>query len=282
MTDPNTNPPRGILVGIGGNEDKEDDMVILRRITSELDGSAKRAVVIAAASREPVEASRPYLRAFEELGIEHVRPLDLQSRSEVEEDRTLRRLREADIIYFTGGDQTRLADVLHGSEALEIIRQRYRDGAVVAGTSAGAAAMSATMITSGKPEKGLEKGNTETSHAGLALLPGTVIDTHFIQRGRFSRLLEVIARHTDLLGLGLSEDTAFILREGRYIEVEGSDNLIIIDGREIKHSDAHVAKEGESLTVDRAIVHALAEGDRFDLQERLVAPVRRTKPKVSA
>jgi cyanophycinase len=273
--------PKGTLVAIGGNEDKTDDMVILRRTLEAVRGEAKNAIVVAAASREPVEASRPYLRAFEDLGLEHVRPLDLQSRREVEEERTLRRLREADVVYFTGGDQLRLADALRGSEALSILRQRYQSGAVIAGTSAGAAAMSATMIARGDPEEGLSKGNVELDE-GLGLIPNVIVDTHFIQRGRFSRLLEAVAHHPELLGIGIAEDTAFVLREGRYLEVVGSDNVIVVDGREIRDTNTREARRGENLTVERAIVHALAEGYWFDLQDRVFYTPKQAAKEVPA
>ncbi|HVM46176.1 MAG TPA: cyanophycinase, partial [Candidatus Thermoplasmatota archaeon] len=169
--------PKGTLVAIGGREDKEDDMVILRRVLDEVKGNVKHVEIIAAASREPREAAQPYLRAFEELDIERVDYLELQSRREVEERRTEERLEEADVIYFTGGDQVRLVDAFRGTRALDIIRERYEGGAVIAGTSAGAAAMSETMLARGDPEEGLNKGNTETA-PGLGLLPHAIIDTH--------------------------------------------------------------------------------------------------------
>lgn len=257
-------------------------MVVLRRVIDEVRGDADHVEVIGAASRDPREASRPYLRAFEGLGIRRVDALDLQSRREVEETRTTERLSEADIIFFTGGDQRRLVEVLEGTEALGIIHDRYRDGAVIAGTSAGAAAMSGTMIARGREERGLDKGNVEIDD-GLGFLPGTVIDTHFIQRGRFTRLLEVVTHHPELIGLGISEDTAFVVREGRYLEVEGSDNVIVVDGHEIRHTNKHEVKRGEVLTVEHAIVHALAEGYWFDLEERVfIAPRVAAREKVNA
>ena len=267
MVEQRASTPKGTLVAIGGNEDKRDEMRILRQTIEEVRGEAKSAVVIAAASREPVEASRPYLRAFEELGIDRVRPLDLQSRREVEEQRTLDRLADADIVYFTGGDQKRLVEALRDSQALELIRERYHAGAVIAGTSAGAAAMSATMIAGGRAEDALSKGNIEID-IGLGLISGVLIDTHFIQRGRFARLLEAVAQHHELLGLGIAEDTAFILREGRYLEVVGSDNVVVVDGSEIRETNLRKARQGDAVTVQHAIVHALADGYWFDVQDR--------------
>lgn len=260
-------PPKGILVAVGGGEDKEDDMVVLRRVLDEVKGQAEHVEVIAGASREPREAARPYLRAFEEMGIRKVDWLALEKRDEANESRTVERLERADVIYFTGGDQVRLAETLRGSEALDVIRKRYEGGAVVAGTSAGAAAMSETMLARGKAEEGLNKGNVETS-TGLGLLPHTIIDTHFLQRGRFARLLEAVTVDPGLTGLGISEDTAIVVRNGRELEVVGSDNVIVFDGREVLHTNAREAHPGQALIVARSIVHALAAGCHYDLQTR--------------
>ena len=260
-------PPKGILVAVGGAEDKKDDMVVLRRVIDEVKGEATHVVVIAAASREPREAAEPYLRAFKDMGIREVDDLAMRDRKEAEERRTLELLEKADVIYFTGGDQLRLADTLRDSEALGIIRERYEGGAVVAGTSAGAAAMSEIMLARGKVEEGLTKGNVETDR-GLGLFPRTVIDTHFVQRGRFARLLEVVTHDPSLVGLGISEDTAVIVREGRKLEVVGSDNVIVFDGTEVMHTNAREAHPGQALIVARAIVHALADGCHYDMQTR--------------
>lgn len=258
---------KGILVAVGGAEDKEDDMVVLSRILEEVRGEAERVEVIAAASREPREAARPYLRAFEKIGIRKVDWMAMEGRKEADDPRTVERLAEADIIYLTGGDQLRLAKTLRGSQALETIRRRYESGAVVAGTSAGAAAMSETMMARGHGEDGLTKGNVSTDE-GLGLLPHTVIDTHFVQRGRFARLLEVVTDDPSLTGIGISEDTAIVVREGRKLEVVGSDNVIVFDGTEVLHTNADVADRGDPLVVARAIVHALAAGCHYDLETR--------------
>lgn len=259
--------PKGILVAVGGAEDKEDDMVVLRRVLEEVRGEAERVEVVAAASREPREASAPYLRAFKEMGIRTVDWLALADANEANDDRTVRRLAEADVVYFTGGDQVKLARTLRGSEALRTILARYGEGAVIAGTSAGAAALSQTMLARGTPEEGLNKGNVKTE-PGLGLMAHGVIDTHFLQRGRFARLLEVVTHDPRLTGIGISEDTAIVVREGVKLEVVGSDNVIIFDGSEVLHTNADEADRGEVLVMARAIVHALAAGCHYDLATR--------------
>ena len=256
-------------------------MVILRRVIDEVKGDVEHVEIVAAASREPREAAEPYLRAFEEMGIRRVDALPLQGRSEVEESRTVERLGSADVIYLTGGDQRRLADVFRGTRALDVIRERYAGGAVIAGTSAGAAAMSSTMIARGAEEEGLNKGNVETEE-GLGLLPSSVIDTHFIQRGRFGRLMEAVTHERTLIGLGISEDTALVVREGRRLEVVGSDNVIVVDGHEIGHSSHDEADHGEAMAVERIVVHALSEGYSYDLETRAFHAPKGAAKKVSA
>ncbi|HET6398187.1 MAG TPA: cyanophycinase [Candidatus Thermoplasmatota archaeon] len=259
--------PRGILVAVGGAEDKKDDMVVLRRVIDEVKGEAERVEVIAGASREPREAAAPYLRAFEEMGIKQVDWMAMDGKREADAKETVERLRKADVIYFTGGDQVRLSETLRGSKALDVIRERYEQGAVVAGTSAGAAAMSEVMLARGTVEGGLNKGNVSTD-GGLGLMPHTIIDTHFVQRGRFARLMEAVAHEPELTGIGISEDTAIIVREGHKLEVVGSDNVIIFDGTEVLHTNADEADRGEALIVARVVVHALAAGCHYDLETR--------------
>ena len=261
------NRPKGTLVAVGGNDDARDDLVVLRRILGDVKGGAKNAIVVAAASRDPVATSRPYLRAFEDLGIDRVRPLDLQSRREAEERRTEERLMDADVVYFTGGDPVRLAGTLRGSKALDILRQRYAEGAVVAGTGAGAVALGHAMLPHGRAEEGRDAGDADASK-GLGLLPASIIDTHFVQRGRFSRLIDAVTQAPALVGLGIGEDTAFVVREGRHVEVVGSGNVIVIDGAELRHANRERAGPADAIAVERVILHALAEGYGFDLEAR--------------
>lgn len=259
--------PKGILVAVGGAEDKEDDMVILGRVIDEVKGTAKRVEILAGASRKPRDTASPYLKAFDEMGIEHVDWIALDSRREADDARTVARLKAADVIYFTGGDQARLVDALHGTKALTTIRARYMGGAVIAGSSAGAAAMSSTMLVGGQAEEALNKGSVRTA-PGLGFLPDAVIDTHFLQRARFARLLEVVTQDPSLTGIGISEDTAVVIRGGRELEIVGADNVIVFDGSEVQHTNVLEAEKGDALVVARAVVHALAAGCHYDLKTR--------------
>ena len=258
--------PRGTLVAVGGGEDKREDMVILRRALAQVPGTARRVEIIPTASGEPREAARAYVAAFGELGATQIGVLDVRTRAEAADAALVERVRQADLVYMTGGDQARLSTILGGTPLHAAMREKLAAGGVIAGTSAGAAAMSATMIAQGIAT--LRKGNVELTQ-GLGLLPGAIVDSHFTERGRFGRLLEAIATHPRLLGIGIGENTAIVVR-GSTIEVVGVGNVVLFDGHELRASNAATAEHDEPLSVDRLILHTLPAGHRFDLALRRV------------
>ena len=273
--------PKGILVAIGGAEDKEDDMKVLRHVLDLTRAKAERVAILPTASRIPREAAEPYLDAFDALGVE-TSVIDVRDRAEADDPDHLRAVRDADVVYFTGGDQLRLTSVLGGSPLLEAIRDKYLEGCVVAGTSAGAAAMSATMIFQGAAtDGGMRKGNVQMT-PGLGFLPHAVVDTHFVNRGRFSRLLEVITSTPRLLGIGIGEDTAIVVRHGTELEVVGRGLVVIVDGQEIHHTNIADIATGDPISAERLVVHTLGDGYGFDLRDRAYVPARRKGREVRA
>jgi len=171
-------PRRGYLVLVGGAEDRTGRKEILRR-TLELNG-ARTVSIIPSASRSPRGLARQYARAFRSLGALRVFTLDIRSRSEADLNRQAERISESDLIFFTGGDQVRLVRLLGGSRMIEETRQALRRGATVAGSSAGAAAVSDQMLYDGQL-RGLHKGRVRHSR-GFGFIRGITIDTHFVQR----------------------------------------------------------------------------------------------------
>ncbi|HET6403296.1 MAG TPA: cyanophycinase [Candidatus Thermoplasmatota archaeon] len=270
---------RGTLVAVGGAEDKRDSMTVLRRALELVPGTARRVEIIPTASGDPREAARPYFSAFRDLGAEEVGVLDIRTREEAADAAYVERIRSADLVYMTGGDQARLSEILVSTPVHAAMREKLAAGGVVAGTSAGAAAMSSTMIAQGIAT--LRKGNVDLSH-GLGLMPGAIIDTHFTERGRFGRLLEAIATHPELLGIGIGENTAVVMR-GSSLEVVGAGSVVIFDGQEIRYSNAPAAAHDEPLAVDRLILHTLPSGHHYDLaRHRAYAPVAPTRARRSA
>ncbi|HEX2022205.1 MAG TPA: cyanophycinase, partial [Candidatus Thermoplasmatota archaeon] len=176
---PPAEQPAGALVAIGGNEDKEKDLHVLRTIASLPPGGTQTVEVIPTASSIPKEVSEAYIAAFGRIGVPAVNVMHVDRRADANAPETIARVKACDVVFFTGGDQLRITSLLGGSEALRAIKQHYVNGGVVAGTSAGAACMSATMIFEGNPSESMHKGNVQMV-PGLGLLQGGVVDTHFI------------------------------------------------------------------------------------------------------
>ena len=266
----------GALVAIGGNEDKQQDLKVLRTIASLPEGGTKTVEVIPTASSIPKEVAEAYIQAFGKIGVPNVHVMHIDRRADANAPETIQRVKEADVIFFTGGDQLRITSLLGGSTMLRSIRQHYENGGVVAGTSAGAACMSATMIFEGDPSGSMHKGNVQMV-PGLGLLKQGVIDTHFIQRGRLSRLIEVVVSNPGMIGIGLSEDTGIIVR-GSLMEVIGKGVVVVVDGHRLGHTNISDIDMRGAISAENLIVHTLAEGYRYDLDEQRYIPAS-PKPK---
>lgn len=265
--------PRGMLVAIGGNEDKQFAKEVLRRVVDLPDGGSRRVALIPTASSVPREVTQEYEAAFQKLGIERVDVLDIQRRTEAEDREHADLVRESDVVYITGGDQLRLTSLVGGTRLAKAIKDHYWNGGVVAGTSAGAAAMSSTMIAFGEPSVGMRKGSV-TMSPGFALLPDCVIDTHFLDRGRLSRLLEVVTTNPGHIGLGVGEDTGLIVRDGHQLEVIGTGVVVVVDGSDLRHTNVSAIEHDQAIAAEHLIVHTLPAGYGYDLAERRYLPPR--------
>ena len=278
------NYPKGKLISIGGAEDKGTEpepkfvqknnlnffeLQILQRIVKEVGGPEKHIEVITSASSIPYEVGEGYLRAFGKLGCTNVRLMHIQKRDDALNEEFLERLRKCDGVMFTGGNQMRLSTFFGGTEFLYILHDRYmNDEFVIAGTSAGAMAMSNTMIYQGSSSEALLKGEVKMT-TGLGFLKDVIFDSHFITRGRFGRLTEAVASNPQAIGIGLGEDTGLLVTEGRYMEAIGSGLIIIIDGHNIRFTNIADVNYGSPVSIENLIVHVLAKGNGFDLYKRL-------------
>ena len=276
--------PKGKLIAIGGNEDKGTEpepnyiqknnlnffeLQILSRIVHEAGGHNAYIEVITSASSIPEEIGHNYLDAFKKLGCNNVRVMDIRKREDVHKPEILERIRTCQCVMFTGGNQLRLSSIFGGTEFLETLLHRYfnEESFVVAGTSAGAMAMSNTMIYQGNSSQALLKGEVKIT-TGLALIKDVIIDSHFETRGRFGRLTQGVAANPSCIGIGLGEDAGVLISEGRYMEALGSGLIIIIDGHHIRHSNIADLKEGSPLSIENLIFHVMAKGNHFDLKGR--------------
>lgn len=280
--------PKGILISIGGNEDKGTEpepnfiqknnlnffgLQILSRIMHEAGGHDAHIEVITSASSIPVEVGQNYLDAFGKLHCKNIHIMDIRNREDTQKPEYLERLKSCAGVLFSGGNQLRLSSIFGGTEFMEILTDRYmnEDGFVVAGTSAGAMAMSNTMIYQGSSSEALMKGEVKIT-TGLGFMRDVIIDSHFVTRGRFGRLTQAVAANPSCIGLGLGEDTGLLITEGRYMEAIGSGLIIIIDGHDIRHNNIADLKEGSPISIENLVVHVMAKGNHFDLKERKFYP----------
>ena len=259
----------GVLCVIGGAEDRVGDRLVLRELVRLAGGSGARVAVVATASSLGPEVLEAYDGTFRDLGAGDVVGLRPESRADAEDPALAARLADVDAVFMTGGNQLKLASVVGGTAFGAAISAAYARGAVVGGTSAGASAVSEHMLAFGDDATSPRQGLT-TSAAGLGLLPDVVVDQHFAQRNRYARLLSVVARSPRLLGIGVDEDTAAVVRAGRELEVVGAGCVFVADGSRAV-SDAHLAELGAPMLVSGVVVHTLPAGARFDLVDRRLA-----------
>jgi cyanophycinase len=258
---------RGRLIAIGGNEDKVHELVVLKRVVQEVGKTDYKVGVITTASREPEQRGKDYHQAFTTLGASGIEILNIKKRAQANDRTLVKTLEDVDLIFFAGGDQLRLTSILGGSEILEAIQNRLEDGALIAGTSAGAAVFSDTMIYEGKSEEGLFKGRVLTT-AGFGFVENIVFDTHFMTRGRIGRLVQIVTTNPTSIGVGIGEDSGVVLKGDGTVEVVGTGQVIIVDGSDIVHSNIMDIEPGGPIAVENVRIHSLVNGYGYDFKKR--------------
>lgn len=259
--------PKGLLVAIGGNEDKIKDLQILYTILSLVKKQKKTIEIITTASRYSDEAGEAYFKAF--ANIDHtVGSMHISTREQAADISLVQRITEADIIFFTGGYQLRITSILGGSPIeKELLRRYEQDECIIAGTSAGASAMSKTMLYGGEGRIALRKGTINVS-TGLGLIDNAIIDTHFVERGRFSRLMQIVSTNSRNTGIGLGEDAAIVIEGGRILRAIGSGVTAILDGQHIKHTNIADIDADEPIAIENLVIHTIVNGYGYDLCEK--------------
>ncbi|MCF6130053.1 cyanophycinase [Flavobacterium sp. AS60] len=239
---------------------------ILKRIIDESKHKGNsRIEVITTASKIPKEIGPEYVKALHYLGADNVDVLDIVRREQASEPEVLNRLKAADVVMFTGGDQLRLTSILGGTAFHDILLDKYHnEDFVYAGTSAGAAAASNNMIYQGSSSEALLKGEVKIT-SGLGLIDGVIIDTHFVQRGRIGRLFQAVVGNPKVLGIGLGEDTGLLITHNTKMEAIGSGLVIIVDGREIKDTNLTQVELGQPISINHLVTHVMSINDTFDL-----------------
>ncbi len=256
--------PRPTLFIIGGAEARVGRGSLLRRFVKLAGGKKARIAVIPTASSFQDEVVTAYSTAFTAYGAARVDAVNPTSRSAAHDPGIVETLDQATGVFMSGGSQLKISQFFLGTPAGEAIHRAYARGAVIGGTSAGASIMSDYMISLGE-EGTTPRQRTSQVSAGLGLLTGCVIDQHFDQRSRYGRLMSVIAPSPHLVGIGIDEDTAIIVTDGRELTVRGRGAVFILDARKA-HTDAPDARRGAPLLVSGAVVHTLPAGATFDLR----------------
>jgi len=260
---------RGCLIAIGGNEDKAHELVVLKHVVKEVGKTRYKVCVITTASEAPEQRGKDYHDVFTTLGASGIEILNIKTRAQAN-DRTLaKKLEDVDLIFLAGGDQLRLTTIVGGSRILETIQNRLEEGALIAGTSAGAAVFSDTMIYEGKSEDGLFKGKVLTT-SGFGFVENIVFDTHFMSRGRIGRLVQIVTTNPTCIGVGIGEDSGVVLRGDGTGEVIGTGQVIVVDGSDITHSNIIDIEPNESIAVENVRIHSLVNGYGYNFKKRRV------------
>ncbi|VYU19573.1 cyanophycinase [Clostridium tertium] len=259
---------KGDLIIIGGAEDKEGDKEILKKVCNSINKSKDLILIATIATEYPEEAFKKYTEIFEGLGVENIKGLNIKERSDSENEENIKLVNEAALIFFTGGDQLRITSLLGGTNIYDAIKDASLNGCIIVGTSAGASVMSDTMIVKGEDDESPRKCTLKMA-PGLGLVEGVMIDQHFAQRGRVGRLLTGIAQNPEVLGVGIDEDTALVVRDNGDAQVVGSGAVYILDARNITYSNVSEQNYKEVLSMFNVSLHVLKEGDKFNLLSKL-------------
>lgn len=275
--------PKGRLIAVGGAEDKGTDLEagiikrshlnffeigILKTITKLLDDKSDRIEVITTASSIPDEVGENYLDAFAKLGCTNTGHLKIRHREDALNPEAVERVRKCKAVMFSGGNQLRLSSIYGGTALLDLLHERYmNENFLIAGTSAGAMAMSNTMIYEGNATNAHLKGEVKIT-TGLGFLNGVIIDSHFNKRGRFPRLAQAVAANPGAIGIGLGEDTGVIVTRGEELHAIGSGAVMILDGRNIGYNNIADIEFDEPISVENLIVHILGKGNAYNIRTR--------------
>lgn len=263
--------PKGSLIIVGGGDTPDS---VQNRFINLAGGAGKaRIAILPMASQKTDEEAQEVLVDFQKLGAEaHVVSID---RRDANSETAAIQLEQFSGYWFTGGDQSRLANLLVGTKTLETIDRRFRDGAVIGGTSAGASVMTSVMLTgrwrnakNAEEEEVLNiaRGMKEVAN-GFGIFKGAIVDQHFMHRARYNRLLSAVLDHPELIGVGIDEETALLVRPDGAWEVLGNHYVKIFDARKARIID----DDGSMAKASDIRMHVIPEGGIFNPKNRRVS-----------
>ncbi len=258
---------RGYLMAIGGAEDKREQRTVLRRFVALAGGHAAHIVVMPTASGFMELVGQKYHEIFTALGARQVTVLGVNSRVQAQDHEAVAAINDASAVFLTGGNQMKISSLLGGTPLLQAIRDRYSEGILVGGTSAGASAICQHMIAYGA------SGSTPKQRMvqlcpGIGLINQVIIDQHFTQRDRVGRLMTAVAHNPYIIGIGIDEDTAAIIDPDKRLEVVGRGSVLVMDASNMSYTNIHEAKGHGPITMFGMTLSALTQGYKYDLIER--------------
>ncbi|MBM4764301.1 cyanophycinase [Bacillus sp. B15-48] len=260
----------GELLIIGGNEEKCKTGDILNTF---VDLSRKRKGpmgILPSASEIPDEVSKDYIKVFKKLGVTDVEVINVNDRDEADDPKVLETVTELGALFITGGDQNRLADIIRETKLHTLLIELWKSGLVIGGTSAGASIMGEEMIIYSEMKNNEEERLRIEMGKGFGFEKKLLIDQHFSQRARFGRLISAIAENRELVGIGIDENTAIIVK-GDQFEVIGEHQVFVVDGKDGSLVEfTRTDNGGEELTITDFKLHALTNGFCFNLSSRKI------------
>jgi len=266
------------LMPIGGNEEKSPDSEIFQEMIERAGGKNARIVVVPTASDTPRDRAQDYLDLFAAFQPASIETVHIGERTDTDALLLLKIVKEATLFMFAGGDQLRLSSLIGGTPLHKALLTRYNaGGCVIAGTSAGAAVLPETMIFQNNRFRSFRKGGLEMTK-GLGLIGDVIFDTHFTKRARISRLVHAVASNPALLGLGLEENTALLIEDGRMARVIGPGTVIVVDGRRTEINHIGYAENRDPFTITNLLYSILTTGVLYDLEKRAVIDPGPTAP----
>lgn len=281
--------PKGKLIVIGGGQDlggkntlisKYGDLkrfeILMELIPKKKSQEKKHIEIITTASTEPKEVNKMYSKAFKKIGFSEVGFIFVGNNLESHDPKFIQRIKKAHAVLFSGGDQFRLSTILGNTDILDAVRQRYMKDTdfIVAGSSAGAMTLPEIMILGFEINEAIKNKILKIS-SGFGFIDHCIIDTHFVQRGRFGRLSQAVVMNPGFLGIGIGEDTALLIKKGNQAECIGSGIVVIIDGKDVGHTNIAYAEIDEALCIENLKVHVLSHGNGFLLNDRQFIPSKK-------
>jgi cyanophycinase len=252
---------------------KKPEPKILKKILSGMKGKNSKIEIITSASKIPNKIGREYTAALEALNCKNISLMHFVNKRHADKKEFIDRIASCDGIILTGGDQVLLVKTLLKSKLLKAIKKRFDSDPdfLVAGTSAGAMALADVMIADGNPSEALSKGYIDFSK-GLGIIKGIIVDTHFVQRGRFGRLIEATATYPKHLGIGLGENTGVFFQKPEMVETIGSNLVVLIDASRLSYNNIARIRKDDEICVQDMKLHILPKSHKFNITKKVIYP----------